>query len=38
MMLKENEIDKDTINSILGKLYKEPSKWFTVTPQITLVP
>ncbi len=31
MILKESEIDKDTINSILGKPYKEPGKWFTVT-------
>ncbi len=31
MILKESEIDQDTINEALGKPYKEPGKWFTVT-------
>jgi len=31
MILKESEIDSDTIESVLGKPYKEPGKWFTVT-------
>ncbi len=30
MILKESEIDQDTIISYLGKPYKEPGKWFTV--------
>jgi hypothetical protein len=30
MILKESEIDQDTINEVLGKPYKEPGKWFTV--------
>lgn len=31
MILKESEIDQDNIESILGKPYKEPGKWLTVT-------
>lgn len=31
MILKESEIDQDNIQSILGKPYKEPGKWLTVT-------
>lgn len=31
MILKESEIDKETINDILGKPFKDPKKWFTVT-------
>jgi|GEM_PF-6799166 len=31
MILKESEIDSDAIESVLGKPYKEPGKWFTVT-------
>ena len=31
MILKESEIDQDTINEVLGKPYKEPGKWLTVT-------
>ncbi len=31
MILKESEIDQDTINEALGKPYKEPGKWLTVT-------
>ena len=30
MILKESEIDQDSINEVLGKPYKEPGKWFTV--------
>lgn len=31
MILKESEIDQDTINEVLGKPFKEPGKWLTVT-------
>lgn len=31
MILKESEIDQDNIAPVLGKPYKEPGKWFTVT-------
>ena len=31
MILKESEIDKETIHDILGKPFKDPNKWFTVT-------
>jgi hypothetical protein len=31
MILKESEIDKETIHDILGKPFKDPKKWFTVT-------
>lgn len=31
MILKESEIDQDNIEPILGKPYKEPGKWLTVT-------
>lgn len=31
MILKESEIDKDAIKAVLGKIYKEPGKWFTVS-------
>lgn len=31
MILKESEIEQDNIEAVLGKPYKDPGKWLTVT-------